>query len=62
MAEENGVESTLSQMIMCRYRPNGCSYLVRYQVGQAEWARQTRDAHEVSCAWRFAPDPHDPGR
>lgn len=60
VSETNGVESTLSSLLMCRFRPHGCAYAVRYQPGQYEWARQTMDAHEVSCVWRFMPNPHDP--
>jgi hypothetical protein len=53
------IEDTCSQLIMCRYRPRGCTYYVRYQTGEEAVARGMVDAHECVCWHRFDPPTID---
>lgn len=45
------IEQTLSQFLVCHHA--GCMYSVRFQIGQRDWAEQTRAAHELHCSFRF---------
>lgn len=49
MTEPNPIDMSNSQILRCRYAPHGCTWMVQYQFGEAEDARESKRVHEEVC-------------
>ena len=50
---ESTVEQTWSSFLLCRNRPRGCAWHVRFGLGECLEAEQRRRDHEAICERRL---------